>query len=80
MPPPSSSLSITFDEIRPPLLPAVDNAHTHALIATFVSFIVLSACIKYKYGDKRKSAAFASKDRIDEIYAFSDFHFLWGKK
>lgn len=27
MPPPSSSLSITFDEIRPPLLPAVDNAH-----------------------------------------------------
>lgn len=31
MPLPSSSLSITFDEIRPPLLPTVDNAHTHAL-------------------------------------------------
>lgn len=31
---PSSSLSITFDEIRPPLLPTVNNAYTHALIAT----------------------------------------------
>lgn len=40
MPPPSSSLSKTFDEIRPPLLATVDNnTHTHALSYDFFSIL-----------------------------------------